>query len=54
MHNPEQTELKDSNQRIEDMNDKPISARFKSAPLYASPWLALFYLIRQGLEQFRL
>lgn len=25
----------------------------KKAPLYASPWLAFFHLLRHGLDQFR-
>ena len=33
------------------MNGKQQSVRIESAPLYASPWLALYTLIRQGLAQ---
>lgn len=51
---PRQAGSPELNERNEEMNGNQKSAQIKSAPLYASPWLAFFYLIRQGLEQFRL
>ncbi|MDX1461400.1 MAG: hypothetical protein R3348_10130 [Xanthomonadales bacterium] len=36
-----------------DMSAKTENTQVAKAPLYASPWLAFFYLIRQGLGQTR-
>jgi hypothetical protein len=38
----------DSTSNPEEMSPRLNSAKEGSAPLYASPWLAFFYLIRQG------
>lgn len=53
MQNSQQTQTSNSNPGIEEMNGNPADAPTDPAPLYASPWLAFFYLIRQGLDQFR-
>lgn len=53
MQTQEQTGTQNPNHRIDEMNGNPKTTQIESAPLYASPWLAFFYLIRQGWEQLR-
>ena len=45
MQNRKQIRKIEPQHRSEDMSQQPSTARIASAPLYASPWLAFFYLI---------
>ncbi len=43
----------ENTERSDEMNRKQQRADVPPAPLYASPWLAFFYVIRQGWDQLR-
>jgi hypothetical protein len=47
-HNPEQARKTESHRREQSMNGQQSSTPISVAPLYASPWLAFFYLIVQS------
>jgi hypothetical protein len=49
----EQTRPEEPNHRTDDVNGNPKTTQIESAPLYASPWLALYYVIREGWDQRR-
>lgn len=51
MSDSQQTKTETSDSRSKKMIGKQQSVRIESAPLYASPWLAFYTLIRQGLAQ---
>lgn len=53
MQTPIQTRKTDSMNRNNEMNSVEQKATTVKAPLYSSPWLAFFYIIRQGWEQTR-
>ena len=46
-----QTQTEAKEERSTDMNGTQQGTQIQAAPLYASPWLAFYVLIRQGLAQ---
>lgn len=53
MQNPNQTLKTESLNRSVEMNSSQENTTSSKTPLYSSPWLAFFYIIRQGWGQSR-
>ncbi len=53
MQTPEQTQKTDSLNRNVEMSSVNENIAASKAPLYSSPWLAFFYIIRHGWVQTR-
>lgn len=51
MQHPEQTGKTNPNEGNKDMKGNSVELPARSAPLYASPWLAFFYLLFKSQSQ---